>query len=131
MRGHNGPQPASSFHHGLGVDSMRQPDHQTGHEGISRANGVLNDYFWRRSGYEVATIPERCARGAHGHANPRRMGGFRKGRTSFGDSLRIAGWVGWCLAGLQPGSHLANFVVIELEDIGANRQLHDPLWIGE
>jgi len=121
MRGDDGAQAASSFQNGLSVGSPCQPDHQAGHERIPRTNRILDDYFWSRSGNEIAPTPQRGARCGHRDANPRRFCCFRENRTSFRDSFCIARWIGCRLAGSQPGSDLAYFVMIQLDDISAGR----------
>ena len=53
----NGTKAASSFQNDSRLCSPRQPDHQAGHERISRADRILDNHLWRRSGNEVAPIP--------------------------------------------------------------------------
>ncbi len=48
-----------------------------------------------------------------------------------GNRFRSARRVRGPLAGLQPGSQSADFAVIELQNVGALRQLHDQVGIGE
>lgn len=91
----------------------------------------LDDHFRCRRGDEVALIPQRAARCGHRDTNLKRVGRFRESRRSFRDSLCIARRVGCRLAGSQPGSDVADFVVIKLDDISAGRQFEDSLRIGE
>src|SRR5208282_4197370 len=131
MRGNNSPQTAGGFQNRLSVGSVCQSNHQAGHEGISGANRVLDDYFWSLSANEGAPIPERRTRRTHGNTNTRRVCCFRDSCAIFGDGICIRRWIGRRFAGSQPRSDLANLVMVELDEIGAGREFDDTLRIGE
>src|SRR5271169_1437277 len=131
MRGDNSAQTASGFQNRLSVGSVCQPHHQAGHEGISGADRVLDDYFWSLSANECAPVPERRTRRTHGNANARGVCCFRDSCAIFGDGICIPRWVGSLFARSQPLSDLADLVMVELDEIGAGREFDDTLRIGE
>ena len=80
---------------------------------------------------EIATLPQRRALGASRDADAGGIGCFRQSCAGFGKGIWAPGRIERRFAGIQPGSELTNFVIVEFDDIGTLRDVHDQRRIGE